>query len=74
MVVPWLDEQAHGVGGGFKEGDQGVPLVPHPNHHLLGQGAVDSVHLNLKGRLVLCEAALDFFDEMRDATLKSDKQ
>ena len=27
--------------------------------HLLSQGGVGRVHLNLKGRLVLCEAALD---------------
>ena len=34
VVVPGFDEQAHGVGGGLEEGDQGVPLVPHPDHHL----------------------------------------
>ena len=59
MVVPRLDEQAHGVGGGLEQGDQRVGLVPHPGHHLLGQGAVGKLCVDLKDWLVLWEASLD---------------
>ena len=59
VVVPGFDEQAHGVGGGLEEGDQGVPLVPHPDHHLLGHGGVGKVCVDLKDWLVLSEATLN---------------
>ena len=59
MIVPWLDEKAHGVGSGLEQGDQGVGLVPHPGHHILDQGAVGRLNLRLKVQLVLCEATLD---------------
>ena len=60
VVVPRLDEEAHGVGGGLEQGDQGVGLVPHPDHHLLSHGGgVGNVCINLKDWLVLSEATLD---------------
>ena len=60
MVVPRLDEEAHGVGGGLEQGDQWVGLVPHPDHHLLSHGCgVGNVCIDLKDWLVLSEATLD---------------
>ena len=47
------------MGGGLEQGDQRVGLVPHPGHHLLGQGAVGKLCVDLKDWQVLCEASLD---------------